>query len=227
MELSPDRWQLENADSLLLMGVVGSTAYGMDNAGSDIDELGVFAAPTAAFHGLRRIKESRVTTKPDRTLHEAGKWCRLALQSNPTAMELVWLSEYVAKHPLGEELIGLRRCFLSEVGVREAYLGYARDQFERLQRRTTPSTRGVKHARHLLRLLEQGTALHRTGELPIRVEDPEKLIMVAELIAKHPLRAEASLKRAAEIFDGPGVLPQMPREAPVEAWLQQVRKEFF
>jgi len=79
---------------VLLAGVVGSTAYGLDGPDSDVDRLGVFAAPTIAFHGLTRPRESDVTTAPDQTLHEAGKFCRLALGGNPTVGELMWLKHY-------------------------------------------------------------------------------------------------------------------------------------
>lgn len=79
--------------NVLLSGIVGSTAYGLAKPGSDIDRLGLFAADTTAFHGLHGPAESHVTTNPDRTLHEAAKWCRLALGGNPTVMELVWLPD--------------------------------------------------------------------------------------------------------------------------------------
>jgi predicted nucleotidyltransferase len=53
---------------LLLSGIVGSVAYGLAGPGSDVDRLGVYAAPTVAFHGLRPPRESVVTTEPDVTL---------------------------------------------------------------------------------------------------------------------------------------------------------------
>lgn len=37
---------------VLLSGVVGSTAYGLNTENSDVDHLGVYAAPTIRFHGL-------------------------------------------------------------------------------------------------------------------------------------------------------------------------------
>lgn len=122
-------------DGVLLSGIVGSTAYGLAHEGSDIDRLGVFAAPTVSLHGLHRPKESHVTKDPDVTLHEAAKWCRLALGGNPTASELVWLPDelYEVRTPLGDELIGIRSAFLSAERVRNAYLGYATQQFRRLQ----------------------------------------------------------------------------------------------
>jgi uncharacterized protein len=79
--------------AVLLSGIVGSTAYGLARPGSDVDRLGLFAVPTEQLHGLRRPPESHVTHEPDSTLHEAAKWARLALRSNPTVLELAWLPD--------------------------------------------------------------------------------------------------------------------------------------
>src|SRR3954452_3424124 len=129
-----DRVTVQN---ILLSGIIGSTAYGLAREGSDVDRLGMFAAPTETLLGLHTPKESHVSTAPDRTLHEAAKWCRLALAGNPTVMELVWLPVglYEVLTPLGEELIGIRTSFLSAQRVRDAYLGYAVQQFRRLEAR--------------------------------------------------------------------------------------------
>ncbi|MBF9068406.1 nucleotidyltransferase domain-containing protein [Streptacidiphilus fuscans] len=223
----------EEQGRVLLEGVVGSTAYGLAHAGSDVDRLGVYAAPTERLFGLHRPGESVVTTAPDRTLHEAAKWCRLALSANPTASELVWLPEdgYLTRTALGEELIGIRRSFLSARAVRNAYLGYATQQFRKLVAKearddgpgAVPPARLAKHARHLLRLLEQGVHLHRTGELRVRVDDPARLRADGERIAARPGEAEALLAAAEEAFSSPGVLPAAPDERPAEAWLVRVR----
>ncbi|MFJ3617356.1 DNA polymerase beta superfamily protein [Streptomyces iakyrus] len=222
--------------NVLLSGIVGSTAYGLARPGSDIDRLGLFAAPTEELHGLRRPKESHVSTAPDRTLHEAAKWCRLALGGNPTAMELVWLPEglYEVRTPLGDELIGIRTAFLSAKRVRDAYLGYATQQFRRLETRgdgsfsADPRGRTAKHARHLKRLCAQGLELYTTGRLTIRVEDPEEYHAFGERVAADPSEALPLLRHYEEAFDaGPTALPDEPDEAPVEAWLRRVRAHFL
>ncbi|MEY9876939.1 putative nucleotidyltransferase [Streptacidiphilus sp. MAP12-33] len=219
--------------TVLLEGVVGSTAYGLAHAGSDVDRLGVFAVPTERLFGLHRPGESMVTTAPDRTLHEAAKWCRLALSANPTASELVWLPDdcYLLRSPLGEELIAIRGSFLSERAVRSAYLGYATQQFRKLsakeERGEAPPGRLAKHARHLLRLLEQGVHLHRSGELRIRVEDPERLRAEGERMAARPSLAGARLAAAEEAFSAPGALPDRPDERPAESWLRTVRSSLL
>ncbi|WP_371480190.1 DNA polymerase beta superfamily protein [Kitasatospora sp. NBC_00315] len=218
---------------VLLSGIVGSTAYGLAHAGSDLDRLGLFAAPTEDFHGLERPDESRVSTAPDLTLHEAAKWCRLALGCNPTASELVWLPAelYEIRTPLGDELIGIRHCFLSAGAVRGSYLGYARKQFTKLLTRDTtdPVTRAraAKHARHLVRLVEQGVRLHESGEIVLRLEDPERVRDLGERIADRPELATALLVAAEERLARPGVLPAAPDRAPAEAWLRRVRAAHY
>ncbi|MFG2909633.1 DNA polymerase beta superfamily protein [Kitasatospora sp. NPDC048286] len=219
--------------TVLLSGIVGSTAYGFAHAGSDIDRLGLFATPTEELHGLERPAESHVGTAPDLTLHEAAKWCRLALSCNPTASELVWLPQelYEVRTPLGDELVGLRTAFLSAPAVRKAYLGYADQQFRKLLTRDTtdPATRrrAAKHARHLVRLVEQAVRLHETGRNLIRLPDPERVRELGERIADRPTLAEGLLAGAADRLARPGVLPAAPDPRPAESWLRRVRAAHY
>ncbi|WP_329496939.1 DNA polymerase beta superfamily protein [Kitasatospora herbaricolor] len=218
---------------VLLSGIVGSTAYGLAHAGSDLDRLGLFAVPTEALHGLDRPAESHVTTEPDITLHEAAKWCRLALGCNPTASELVWLPDelYETRTPLGDELIGIRTSFLSAKAVRGSYLGYAQQQFRKLLTRdtTVPATRAraAKHARHLVRLVEQGVRLHETGAVVLRVDEPERVRELGVRIADRPDLAVDLLAAAEHRFARPGVLPSAPDAAPAGAWLRRVRAAHY
>ncbi|WP_091290928.1 nucleotidyltransferase domain-containing protein [Micromonospora halophytica] len=215
---------------LLLSGIVGSVAYGLAGPGSDTDRIGVFAAPTVAFHGLHPPRESVVTTDPDVTLHEAGKYARLALSGNPTATELMWLPDdcYETRTDLGERLIGIRSAFLSAPRVRDAYLGYATQQFRKLTTRdSSPGgrRRSAKHARHLARLLHQGRVLYATGILEIRLADPQWFRAFGERVAGGALdEAEALVAEAERDFDRIRTpLPSRPDEAAVERWLLDVR----
>ncbi|MGA3562972.1 nucleotidyltransferase domain-containing protein [Melissospora conviva] len=218
---------------VLLEGIVGSVAYGLAGPGSDVDRVGVFAAPTVAFHGLHRPKESIVTTAPDVTLHEAAKWCRLAMSGNPTASELVWLPDdlYLTRTRFGDELIGIRTAFLSAPRVRDAYLGYAGQQFRKLVSRADGTfssdtrRRTAKHARHLARLLHQGRTLYAGGVLPIRLADPGWFLDFGEQVADGDLaRAQALLAEAEADFARIRTpLPQRPDEPTIERWLLAVR----
>ncbi|MEU8299395.1 nucleotidyltransferase domain-containing protein [Micromonospora sp. NPDC048909] len=218
---------------LLLSGVVGSVAYGLAGPGSDTDRIGVFAVPTVALHGLHPPRESVVTTDPDVTLHEAAKWCRLALSGNPTATELAWLPDdcYDTRTEFGERLIGIRSAFLSAPRVRDAYLGYAAQQFRKLESRADGSfsadtrRRTAKHARHLARLVHQGRLLYATGVLEIRLAEPEWFRGFGDRVAGGELaEARALLAEAEQDFDRIRTpLPDRPDEATVERWLLAVR----
>lgn len=221
----------------LLSGIVGSTAYGLAHEGSDVDRLGVFAVDTVQLHGLSRPPESRVTTDPDITMHEAAKWCRLALGCNPTAMELVWLPEelYTVKTVLGAELIDIRSAFLSAPRVRNAYLGYATQQFKKLESRGDGTfgpdltRRTAKHARHLYRLLLQGLELWQTGHLSIRLDDPGVVMDFGAQVAMGDIDYARQILSATEkAFDEVcTVLPSEPDEVTVEGWLLDVRRAFY
>ena len=228
--------QLEGYGTVLLSGIVGSTAYGMAGAGSDVDRLGMFAAPTRALLGLSAPAQSRVTTKPDATFHEAGKAARLILAGNPTATELLWLPEdlYESRTPLGEEAIALRSSFLSAKRTRDAYLGYATQQFKKLLARGdgAPSgetrNRAAKHARHLMRLVDQGFELYTTGNVVIRLADPERYFAFGEQVAADPRAAVPFMAKAQARFESARTaLPEEPDSAAVEAWLLRVRRAFW
>lgn len=222
----------------LLLGIVGSRAYGMATETSDTDRLGIYAAPTRAFHGLRTPNGRNATTHttdPDLTSHEAGKFAALALAGNPTVTELLWLPDalYETRTPLGDDAIAVRRAFLSRQRTADAYLGYATQQFRKLETAgrfpDVPRSRIAKHARHLLRLVEQGTRLWVTGELVLAVPDAARVFDFGERVAAGNLEpAQWILRRARETFDHcPTELPIEPDTKTVENWLYSVRDAFY
>lgn len=220
----------------LLLGVVGSHAYGMARPDSDVDTLGVYAEETIKFHGLNpptRDQATKHTTNPDLTMHEAGKFARLALASNPTVMELLWLPKYTEASALGYRLVGLRRQFLSQRLVKDSYLGYATQQFVKLKQAgrfpDVPVARIAKHARHLLRLVEQGTHLWVTGTLVLKVPDAQRVFDFGDRVADGDTEAAKwVLRRAEETFaHSATVLPTEPDTAAVESWLLDVRAAYY
>ncbi|MFF7248441.1 DNA polymerase beta superfamily protein [Embleya sp. NPDC008237] len=221
----------------LLMGVVGSTAYGLATAESDEDLLGLYIADTRKVLGLdgaNVTSGSRVTTKPDVTMHELGKYCGLALKCNPTVTELLWLPEYRVETEAGRRLRALRGAFLSTEYVRSAYGGYAVQQARRLLGRHEAGKEGfsadtakrtAKHGRHCLRLLFQGQQLLRTGELLLDVSaHREDLFAVGRLAAEDPaaftLRFEQE-KAALDAIDS--VLPDRPDREAIETLVVDLR----
>ncbi|WP_433330047.1 RNA ligase 1 family protein [Spirillospora sp. CA-294931] len=222
--------------NVLLSGIVGSTAYGLARPGSDIDRLGVYAAPTISLHGLNPPTgrdATTHTTKPDVTMHEAAKYARLCLNANPSVIELLWLPDhlYETRTALGDHLIDIRDAFLSAPRVRDAYLGYAISQFRRLEARGDGSfsadtrKRTAKHARHLARLVHQGLQLYAHGTLDIAVANPDWYWNFGEGVADGDLDlARFVLEEARVDFDGLTTpLPDEPDRDAAEAWLHAVR----
>lgn len=218
----------------LLTGVVGSHAYGLSGPESDVDRMTVSMAPAADFFGFNPPagrSGTRVQHEPeDHVTHELGKFCSLALKCNPSILELLWLGEYEWVAPIGQELIDMRQAFLSRRLVKDAYLGYARAQFTRLQRRENGTfssdtrNRTLKHARHLIRLAEQGMSLYLTGTMTVRVHDRERIFELSERFVEDPAQASLYLDDIVQFYDdGKTPLPEEPATAEVEIWLKETR----
>lgn len=220
--------KIDPGANLLLKGVVGSTAFGLNHAGSDEDYQGIFVAPTSMLLGLEsKITESYKYSNPDTTYHEAGKFCKLALGSNPTTLELLWLEDYNVRAALGAELINLRSNFLSAPRVRGAYFGYANDQYSKLLKDDRFEKR-AKNARHFLRLLQQGAELYLKGDFKVKLHNADDITYYAKLIAQGNLDvANKAIEVASKKFDKPSVLPEKPNTEPINEWLLKVRHEFY
>lgn len=221
----------------ILQAIVGSTAYGLNHPGSDVDRIAIAAAPTAEFHGLHPPvgkAASRVTTSPDMATHEVGKFAALALGCNPTLLETLWLDDdlYEIRTPIADQLIEYRSQFLHQTGVRNAFLGYATQQFRKLQTRgdgtfsSDVRTRSAKHARHLWRLVRQGLQLWQTGDMTVRLtpEQADECRQWAENVVTNPESAADLIAHAETTMDRttPALFAR-PDEAWVERWLRDVR----
>lgn len=213
--------------TVLLSGVVGSTAYGLAQPGSDIDLLGVFAASTRDILALTPVTDTITGHNPDTCLHEAGKFARLALNGNPTVTELLWLDTYDTRTADGDALLAIRSAFLSAPRVRDAYLGYATQQLRRAEQRTDGTfsadtrNRTAKHARHLARLVNQGYELYTTGHLTVRVTNPD---WYHEFGDADPTVWRIWLdQQTARFATATTALPDSPHVATVENWLLTVR----
>lgn len=234
-------------NNMLLSGVVGSKAYGLDHSRSDVDRLGMYAAPTVMFHGLHPPVGDRdtivVKDPSDAVYHEALKYVRLVMKGNPSVTELLWLDVYETVTPLGMFLIKRRTRLLSASRVRASYLGYATSQFQRLFNRGDGSfsadtrKRTAKHARHLLRLLHQGLDLYRVGTLTIKVSEPYRYFEFGDAVARFDGTADwrvgeevarKELTKTEEAFDrATSPLRAEPDEALVESWLRAVRLHYW
>jgi predicted nucleotidyltransferase len=219
---------MHTVGNTLLEAVVGSTAYGLAHEGSDKDYLGLYAVPTAELLGLNLpdLEKAREYKNPDTKYYEVLHYCRLALKSNPSILELLWLDEYELMTNFGRKLIKIRDAFPSASYVRHAYLGYASQQYGKLLRDKRVEKR-AKNARHFLRLLHQGSFFYLTGELQVKLSNPEYYIDAGNSIAQGNLWiAQRELQVAEAMFDEPSALPEKPDRETVNNWLLGVRRGF-
>ena len=162
-----------NRLGLCLLVLSGSNAYGISVDGSDDDYVGVFVPSLEKFLSLRGFgPETHAANDPDFTLHEIGKFCRLALKGNPAILETLWNPNVVSQSAIGEQLIGLRRSFLHR-GSLEVYVDYAESQLKKMVKGKGLHAKGGayngKYGAHLIRLLHSGLDLAETGEVTVRV----------------------------------------------------------
>lgn len=218
---------------LILQAVLGSHAYGMARPDSDYDRKGVYVSSAIDLLGLRPPKDTITRTDPDYEYHEVGKFCRLALKCNPTVLEQLFLETdaYEVLTIEGEWLRAGRWSFLSSERVRGAFGGYAMDQIERLQRRGDGSfssdtrKRREKHARHCFRLMAQGIDLLLTGNLTVKVPDPDRLFEIGRLPDDKLAEAFVAEDAKMQMAYNDSVLPEHPDMDKVNSLLTLIRAQ--
>jgi predicted nucleotidyltransferase len=193
----------------VLVGVGGSHAYGLAHADSDVDYRGCYVAPSKAFFALTSPAETYTRNEPDVSLHEIGKFLRLAAGANPTILETFFYDTYIVRTSVGDLLIQNRDLFITS-RIKDTHLGYARSQFKRLEQRKNSfsadtAKRTEKHARHMLRLVRQAEGALKTGEYKIQVEDPEEMFAFGRL--SHDEMVEKFEREFDRIKDTVSVLP--------------------
>lgn len=163
----------------ILQVLVGSRAHGLARADSDWDYRAVFVHPTRSLLALGpRPKDTNWvegmqagTEKVDDTSWELGHFLSLATKCNPTILE-VFTAPAAHVTPLGLSLRGLFESVWHPSGVRDAFTGYAHNQQKKMLA-DHASDRWRKFACAYLRVLYQGTALLRTGILPVDMTGTE------------------------------------------------------
>lgn len=216
--------------TMLLEGVVGSTAYGLNHAASDKDFLGVEVYPTSRFLGIYPEKPaSRVwkdeETGDDHQVHEVGKYLGLIASGNPTASELMWLDEYHVLTADGERLLEVSRDLLSQ-RVRAAFLGFSKSNGKHAQNYDTEARR-FKASRHFMRLYLTAQHLWTTGEWRVRLSEEDKATATqfAHDAEGNPTLFETYDAQFVEFFNStPTPLPEEPRFDRAEAFLLDLRK---
>lgn len=150
--------------------VIGSRAYGLDDANSDTDRRGCFLPPVELHWSLWGVPEQIENDAEQLCYWEIHKTLHLALRSNPNVLECLFTPIVEHTTPLADELRALAPRLVSRLAY-ETFGGYVLSQFRKLQAdlRQHGNVKW-KHVMHLLRLQLSGIALLETGVLPVRVD---------------------------------------------------------
>lgn len=198
----------------ILVGIVGSHAYGLATESSDTDRMAIAVLPTRRFLGVHpptadALTYHRAGEGDDITVHEVGKFVSLCLKANPTVTELLWLDEYETTTSLGMALVENRSVLLGSVAVRGAYLGYLTAQIKGAAS-ALAKPKAAKYARHAWRLAHQAQSLWLTGRLRVRL-DPEEAIQAARF------GAEATPDSLGRLVDVVRDTMELPTPLPAQA----------
>ena len=90
-----DIHELENPSNsaVIFRGIVGSRAYGTQNANSDTDVRGIFVVPSAEYARLAQPPKQVSDERNDRTYYSLVRFCELMSEANPTTMEMLFLPD--------------------------------------------------------------------------------------------------------------------------------------
>jgi predicted nucleotidyltransferase len=121
-------------EELIFMTIAGSYMYGMATEESDIDKRGVCVPPKNVVMGFARGFEQQQFPGEDTTVFSLQKFMKLAVDCNPTIIELLFAPEdcIVTIHPTWEKLLERRADFLSAKAY-HTFTGYAFSQLKRIK----------------------------------------------------------------------------------------------
>ncbi|MFJ6169402.1 DNA polymerase beta superfamily protein [Micromonospora orduensis] len=211
----------------VLSVVVGSRAYGLDGPESDVDRRGVYVAPTRAFWRLDKPPTHLDGPATEQFSWEIERFCVLALQGNPTVLEVLWSPLIESVGADGRQLLAQRRAFLSQ-RLAQTYGRYARDQLDRVTaRRERTGETNHKQAMHMIRLLVAGAHALRTGEVLVDVRHLRgRLLAVRRGELPWPAVTAWAADLLAELSEAAAasVLPEQPDRGAVDRLLTAVRE---
>jgi hypothetical protein len=164
-------------DRIIYRCVVGSKAFGLEDADSDTDRRGIYLPPADLHWSLYGVPEQLENDAAQEAYWEVQKFLTMALKANPNILECLYTPMVETATPLAEELLSIRDSFLSKM-VYQTYNGYVMSQFKKLSGdlRNTGRVKW-KHVMHLIRLLLSGVTVLKQGYVPVRVEEHRERLL--------------------------------------------------
>lgn len=219
----------------ILKVLVGSRAHGTATEASDWDHRGVFIHPTAAYYMLNSPKpketawlEGDVTQghdKKDDTSWELGHFLNLAIQCNPSILE-VFAAPRILQTEMGQQLVDLFPYIWDPKKVVDSFCGYSKNQRTKL----LEGDRGHKYAQAYYRVLLQAEGLlkHRRLLVGLKTHPSFQTLMLirAGCISVGNV-VDLCRKLEEEVRELATKCDQKPDLYRVETWYMHMREKNF
>lgn len=240
---------------IIIRSVVGSSVHGLavENT-DDRDEMGICIESMSAAMGIRapfeqwiyrsaaaREQRANAPSQPgdlDLVVYSLRKWCRLALDGNPTVLILLF-AETMYDTVVSEQLKAMAGSFASrQAGKR--FLGYLQAQKQRLlgergqknvNRQALVDRYGfdTKYAGHVLRLGYQGVEFMETGAITLPMKEPDRSRVMSvrkgEVGINDILTEAGELEQRLKNLLTTSPLPEEPDTETVERWMLKVYRD--
>lgn len=148
--------------NIILLGLGGSHAYGMNTETSDLDVRGI------ATNSKRNILigqdfEQVVEANTDTTIYSFDKIINLLCSCNPNTIEMLGLKpeHYLYLSPEGRALVENRHMFLSKRAI-HSFGGYANSQLRRMENKAARYVSQTKMEENILRSIDHASVDFKT-----------------------------------------------------------------
>ena len=207
--------------------IIGSQAYGLADAGSDVDRRGIYLPAAAQHWSLYGVPEQLENEGTQEAYWELQKFIVLALKANPNIIECLYSPQVEKATPLALELLAMKSIFLSRV-VYQTFNGYVLSQFKMMQADLRNQGKVKwKHVMHLIRLLISGIHVLKHGSVPVRVEEHRDQLLAikrGELPWEETERWRLSLHADFDRAFAETRLPERPDYEKANAFLVKARR---
>lgn len=140
--------------NIILIGLGGSYAYGMNKDSSDLDIRGIsLNKKEEVLLGIDF--EQFVDEKTDTTIYSFNKMIELLTKMNPNTCEILGLQDwqYFYLHPIGKELLENRKMFLSKICI-HTFGGYASSQLRRMENKAARLVGQAQNEAYILKSID-------------------------------------------------------------------------
>lgn len=144
--------------NIILLGLGGSYAYGLNTPESDLDVRGVALNGKADILGLNKGFEQVIDSNTDTTVYSFNKIVKLLTDCNPNCIEICGLNpeHYIYLSTIGKELINNADMFLSKKAA-YTFGGYAASQLRRLDNKSARNLSQTEKEKHIIKSINNAT----------------------------------------------------------------------